>query len=62
MNKEFKNKVVIITGGASGIGKATAEMFNSNGAKVIIIDKNNCKTACDYFYTGDLTKKEVIVK
>ena len=60
MNKEFENKVVIVTGGASGIGKATAEMFVSNGATVIIIDKNDCKTNCDYFYNGDLTEKEII--
>lgn len=60
MNKEFKNKIVIVTGGASGIGKATAEMFNINGAKVVIIDKNDCETVCDYLYKGDLTEKEVI--
>jgi NAD(P)-dependent dehydrogenase (short-subunit alcohol dehydrogenase family) len=60
MDKEFENKVVIVTGGASGVGKATAEMFNINGAKVIIIDKNDCETDCDYFYKGDLTEKEVI--
>lgn len=58
---EFKNKVVIVTGGASGIGKCIAEQFYKQKAKVVIIDKNNCYTKCEFFYNGDITKKTVIV-
>lgn len=38
MAKRFKNKVVIITGAASGLGQATAEAFAKEGAKVCILD------------------------
>ncbi len=36
--KDLKNKRVIITGGASGIGLAIADRFVEEGAKVIILD------------------------
>ncbi len=36
----FRNKVAIVTGGASGIGLAIVEKFLAQGAKVVIADKD----------------------
>lgn len=36
----MKNKVVIITGGSSGIGKALAERFGEEGSRILITGRN----------------------
>ena len=51
----FLNKVVVITGGAGGIGKCIAEEFRKNGATVCIID-----CAAGDHYVGDIGSRETL--
>ena len=40
MSQEFSGKTVLVTGGASGMGAAAANLFAQAGARVLILDRN----------------------
>ena len=52
---DFNNKIVVVTGGAQGIGRCIAEEFRKAGATVCVIDKQ----LGDHF-VGDLADKDVL--
>lgn len=55
---DFHNQVVVITGGARGIGAAIAKAFFRQGAKVALLDQNG--EACEeYAHTLDATGENV---
>ena len=47
----FRNRVVVVTGGAKGIGKTIAEEFSRAGAHVCIID-----LLPNQYFVGDVGK------
>ncbi|WP_154888069.1 SDR family NAD(P)-dependent oxidoreductase [Longibaculum muris] len=54
---DFKDKVVVITGGSQGIGKKTAEMFKELGAHVCLIDLLE-----NEYFQGDISDKETLIQ
>ena len=73
INVKLKKKVVLITGGSRGIGKAVAELFMKEGAQIVITSKNQKQlqqTAKEmgnsFFVVGDVRNendvKNVITK
>ena len=65
----FKGKTVIVTGASSGIGEATAKEFLTQGAKVILVSRNESKmrdlfkdfnSALCPIYSFDLTQLDDI--
>ncbi len=51
----FQDKVVVITGGAGGIGKCIAQQFQQNGAHVCVID-----CAAGTHFVGDIGQKTTL--
>ena len=51
----FNDKVVVVTGGANGIGRCIAVEFRKQGAVVYVIDKQEGE-----HFVGDISKKEVL--
>lgn len=52
---EFKDKVVVVTGGAKGIGKCIKEQFEDQGAKLCVIDILD-----NDYYKGDIADKATL--
>ena len=51
----FNNKIIVVTGGANGIGKCITEEFRKTGAIVCVIDK-----APGEHFVGDIAEKAVL--
>ena len=43
MQEEIKDKVVIVTGGAGGIGSKIAWTFAQSGARVVVVSRDEDK-------------------
>ena len=66
---KLQGKVAIITGGASGIGAATAKLFADEGAKLVLVDLNEEKGRVfadeltdAIFVKADITDEEQVQK
>ena len=53
--KAFQDKVVVVTGGANGIGRCICEEFAKEGAKVCLIDMQE-----NPYFVGDIGDKETL--
>lgn len=59
----FDNQIALVTGGASGMGKACAQFLQQRGMKVVIWDKQADSTnETDLFITCDVASEESVEK
>lgn len=60
---DWKNEIVLVTGGTSGIGEHMVRQFAERGIKVVVLDLNPPKTpfpANVFFYQADITSTETV--
>ncbi len=60
MELELEGKVAIVTGGSSGIGKATASLLASEGANVVLAARSHDRLAAAARELADRTGRQVI--
>ena len=56
----YRDKRVVVTGAASGIGRQTTEFLLAAGAQVIALDRNTPDLKVEQFVSVDFTKPETI--
>ena len=56
----YRDKRVVVTGAASGIGRQTTELLLADGAKVIALDRNASDLKVEQFISVDFTQPETI--
>ena len=57
---DIRGKRIALTGGASGIGRACAQLFMRSGAKVIVLDRHRPAFECDEYIQLDLADQRSI--
>lgn len=56
----YRDKRVVVTGAASGIGRQAVEFLLADGAKVIALDRNSSDLKVEQFIAVDFTQPETI--
>ena len=59
---EFKDKVVVVTGGTNGIGQCISRMFRKEGARICVIDIEPQTDPVDLYYQGDIASEDVLCR